>query len=461
MKNLFIVICSVMLAALTFTGCETEKDDRDLVFSDLNSEFKGKGYKIDSVIVNGDTVYVEGETKTDSLYIIITNTDTVKIIVHDTITLEPARYEFSMGSNKVDNVISFGDWYPTLMRKNGKVVLSTDINREAELTNPKPEFFLPKMEVKTTVSRPETQSSYNVRGEYDINTNDRVYTVNYTDGYQTKLSTSNEAANAMYDGENRDLLSRQVKSVRVISVKDVPTDETTTVGTTIYRKVNRTTEVEIESEALPVMGISVITKDTVKLSSENADKDSKIAVVWVEDGKTPDDTPDDIIPTPGPTPNDSTDVKPNPTPDDGYSVNGVKVLDAWHGYTMTPQGGFAKYVLVRLADSNHSEKYLEGWVNGKKVFSKKVSNHSGYNSIAWSDGAWQAAKYQNVNGNVCWTVNNVIAAAGTADGMKSQASNAGLHLSTDDFCRLCSLTHSGKTTKVCDKASGEYIMTLK
>jgi len=472
-KNFYyflILVCTLCMAAIGFSSCENQMDDEIL----NPYSFTGKGkqtvvvetkivYNTDTIIVykDGETVYVHDSIFVhDTLY--VSQVDTVYIVqiveVHDTIyqTVETHELKYALGSNKYDNVVSFDDNQPTFLWDNGVLVRMTDENRNAQLSNESDTLFVSKVDnLQASISRPATRSSSSVRGQYNMNTVYNDYDITANDGYTLKLNAANEAASAEYLDEMRDLLFRKVNKAKVISINDEPTQDTIVKDKKIYRKVNRTVEVEIESLNRPLMGPEIVTLDTMKISSANASKNNGIAVVYVETGDT---VPDPVIPDPDdPVIPDPINPDPDPDPqpaDDGYTINGEKIESIMFSYTTDPNTKTLKEVLlVRTAH------YVMPVVDKKKQSATKVSNPNAYNSAAWVGGAWVPATLSLSSGFV-WKVNGEVVANATDATIDWLANKSGISsISKNDFLKNATFVNEGKTTRV--YVNNKLYMTLK
>jgi len=471
-KNFYyflVLVCTLCMTMVGFTSCQDKMDDE--LFDSYSSKATGKVVSVvETVVINKtDTIYIQGETRIDTVYLTKTDTvyvtvvDTIYNTVHDTVevTVEVHELKYALGSNKEDKVIAFDDDQPTFMWDNDELVLMTDVNRNAALSNESDTLFVSKVSaVKTSVSRPGTDNNPSTRGKYNINTQERAYDITANDGYAVKLNTGDEAASAEYRDEVRDLLSRQVNKVRVLSINDEATEDTIVKNKTIYRKVNRTMEVEVESFNRPLMGIEILTLDTLKISSADATKDNGIAVVYVEEGPAPDPDPvDPVDPTPGdtipvdPTPGDTVPT-PTPTPDDGYTINGEKIESIMFSYTPDPTTKtLVEVLLVR------TKNYVLPIVSKQKKSAIKVADPNAYNSVAMVNNAWKPATLDLSSGFV-WSVDGTVVASATDATIDWLANKSGISsISKSDFLKSATFVNEGKTTRV--YVDNKLYMTLK
>lgn len=470
MKTKFYYFLVMICVALVWTSCnpdEWEMKDPSGTDAFYGASAHGKPVTPDTVYVNGEPVYVHDTVPGDP--IVITEHDTVTIVVHDTINpgdgpAEEVTLEYILGSNKTDNGSNYFDVQPTnlkVIKSNGvsEVVLNTDVNRSAEVSNNSDTMFVAKVdELLSNVSRPATRSSYDVRGEYDINTGYRDYTVTLNDGSEYQVNTEAESASGMYEGEKKDLLYRMVQGIKVVSVDDEMTNDTIVKGKKIYRKANRTMKVEVESLNRPLMGPEIVTLDTLTIASAVASKTNGIAVVYVEDHDVPEDTVP-VIPTDTVTPEPIDTVTPTPTdtviptPDDGYTINGEKIESIDFSYTVATDKSLKEVLLVRTAH------YVMPVVSKQMLSATRVANPNDYNSVVWLNNAWAPA-YLNLSVGFEWQVNGNSVLSATDGQIDIYARHAGINsISRSDFLKHATFVNEGKTTRV--YVDGKYYMTLK
>jgi hypothetical protein len=450
--NYFLVVLFGLISVV-FSSCDPKEWEMTDPSGSLTYGAKAEGkVNVDTIRVGDSIVYVPDSSLSDT--IVVTKHDTLTIVTHDTVYVGDSskivNLEYVLGSNKEDNITNYSDLQPTLLKANGQIVLNTDVNRSAEISNDIDTIFASKVEKLTSnVSRPTTNSSYDVRGEYDINTGYRDYTVLLSDGSKYKVNTEAESASGMLDGSKKDLLYRMVQGVRVVSIDDELTNDTLIRNKKIYRKVNRTLKAEVESLNRPLMGPEIVTLDTLTIASAAATQYNKIAVVYVEDGDVPEDTVP-VIPTdtviPGPV--DTIPTTPNDT---GYTINSEKIESIVATYVPYPDETLKRVLLVR------TKNYVLPVVNKKKQSPIRVANPNDYNSALYVNNAWVPANLDLSDGYL-WTA-GAVTANPTEATLNWFASSTGLSLSKSDFLKDATFVHKGKTTLV--YLDNNYYMTLQ
>lgn len=443
--NYFLVVLFGLISVV-FSSCDPKDWEMTDPSGSLTYGAKAEGkVNVDTIRVGDSVVYVHDTVPGEP--IVVTEHDTITIVTHDTVyagdSSKIVNFEYVLGSNKEDHVTNYSDLQPTLLKANGQIVLNTDVNRSAEISNDIDTIFAAKVaKVTSSVSRPTTNSSYDVRGEYDINTGYRDYTVLLNDGSEYKVNTEAESASGMYDGSKKDLLYRMVQGVKVVSIDDELTNDTVIRNKKIYRKVNRTLKAEVESLNRPLMGPEIVTLDTLTIASSAATQYNKIAVVYVEDG----DVPEDTVPV---IPEDTTVI---PTPvDTGYTVEGESIESIVASYAPYPDETLKRILLVR------TKNYVLPVVNKKIQSPVRVANPEDYNSALYVNGAWVPATLDLSNGYL-WVAGDVRPNPTEAT-VNWYASKTGLSLSKSDFLKDATFVHKGKTTLV--YVDNNYYMTLK
>lgn len=487
MKKFYFYLVMLFCVAMTsLTSCRPEEwEMQDPSGSSVyGSLAQGKPVKPDTIMIGDSIVYVHDTINGDPIVvkdsIFITVRDTITVIVHDTIEVpgeepEVVTLEYVLGSNKTDNGSNYTDIQPTVLKAkkaesgSAEVVLNTDVNRSAEISNNSDTLFVAKVaELQSTVSRPSTRSSYDVRGEYDINTGYRDYTVTLNDGSEYQVSTEAESASGMYEGEKRDLLYRMVQGVKVVSVDDELTNDTVVKGTKIYRKANRTMKVEVESLNRPLMGPEIVTLDTLTIASVAASKTNGIAVVYVEDGDVPEDTipgvlPDTVpvLPDTVPVIPDTVPVNPDTIPDvpqPGYEYNGEKVESIDFSYAIDPNAGILREVLLVRFTS-----YVMPVVSKKMKTPVSVDNPNNYNSVVWYSNGWNPAYLAIHEEGFVWRLNGPegsVAESATDETINWLASASSISkISRGDFLKHATFVNEGNTTRV--YVDNSYYMTLE
>lgn len=449
--NYFLVVLFGLISVV-FSSCDREEWEMTDPSGSLTYGAKAEGkVKVDTIRVGDSIVYVHDTVPGEP--IVVTVHDTITIVTHDTVGDDDPKIvnlEYVLGSNKEDHVTNYSDLQPTLLKANGQIVLNTDVNRSAEISNDIDTIFASKVaKLSSSVSRPTTNSSYGVRGAYDINTGYRDYTVSLNDGSEYKVNTEAESASGMYDGSKKDLLYRMVQGVKVVSINDELTSDTVIRNKKIYRKVNRTLKAEVQSLNRPLMGPEIVTLDTLTIASAAATQYNKIAVVYVEDGDVPEDTVP-VIPTdtviPGPV--DTIPTTPN---DSGYTINGEKIESIVASYAPHSDEKLKRILLVR------TKNYVLPVVNKKIQSPIRVANPEDYNSSLCVNGTWVPA-YLDLSDGYLWTA-GAVSANPTEATLNWFASSTGLNLSKSDFLKDATFVHKGKTTLV--YVDNNYYMTLK
>lgn len=469
----FVMLFCVAVASLT--SCRPEEWElKDPSGSSLyGSLAEGKPVTPDTIMIGDSIVYVHDTVPGDP--IIVNVHDTITIIVHDTIEKEPENpepvtFEYVLGSNKIDNVSNFTNIQPTLLKakkasqSTAEVVLNTDVNRSAEVSNNVDTMFVAKVEeLQSYVSRPTTRSSYDVRGEYDINTGYRDYTVTLNDGAEYQVNTEAESASGMYEGEKKDLLYRMVQGVKVLSVNDEMTNDTIVKGRKVYRKANRTMKVEIESLNRPLMGPEIVTLDTLTIASAVASKSNGIAVVYVEEREIPEDTIPVFPPDTTPIGPDTIPVGPDTIPvipdGPGYEYDDEKIESIDFSYTIDPNAGILREVLlVRFSSS-----YVMPVVSKTMLTPVKVSKPKDYNSVVWYSNNWKPAYLAIQTEGFVWRVNGpngTVAESATDATIDWLARGTGISsISRSDFLKHATFVNEGNTTRV--YVDNNYYMTLE
>lgn len=450
--NYFLVVLFGLISVV-FSSC----DPKEWEMTDPSGSFaygaKATGkVNVDTVRIGDSIVYVHDTVP--GAPIVVTVHDTITIVTHDTVNggddPHVVSFEYVLGSNKEDNVTNYSDLQPTLLKADGEIVLNTDVNRSAEISNDVDTIFAAKVaKVTSSVSRPTTNTSYDVRGAYDINTGYRDYTVLLNDGSEYKVNTEAESASGMYKGDKKDLLYRMVQGVKIVSINDELTNDTVIRNKKIYRKVNRTLKAEVESLNRPLMGPEIVTLDTLTIASAAATQYNKIAVVYVEDGDAPEDTVP-VVPTdtviPGPV-----DTIPTTHNDTGYTINGEKIESIVATYVPYPNETLKRVLLVR------TKNYVLPVVNKKKQSPIRVANPNDYNSALYVNNAWVPANLDLSDGYL-WTA-GAVTANPTEATLNWFASSTGLSLSKSDFLKDATFVHKGKTTLV--YLDNNYYMTLQ
>lgn len=409
------------------------------------------------VLRPGGTVVVH-----DSIYIVVYEW------LHDTIYVE--RTDTTTGMTELykigDDVDNYGYGFTSDQLsqyfRNEKLRLSKPLVRRAVISNDADTLFLPKVaQVTWTTSRPTTETSYDVDGEYDIYTGSHVRNNTLSDGMVYKESGAEESASSNVDGDMIDMLYRKNIASRLLSVKDTETKDTLVKGDDVYVKVIREAMFENEYEIRPYTSASetqVITLDTMVVSSAAASKDNGIAVVYVNVGKV---VPIDTI-TPGPTdtvtpgPIDTITPGPDPTPDpeDGYKINGEKIKSIMFSYVVDPNTKTLKTALLVC-----TKNYAMPVVDKKKQTAKKVANPKSYNSTAWVNGAWVPATL-NLQSNFVWSVDGNVVASATDATIDWLASQSGISsISKSGFLKTATFVNEGNTTRV--YVDNKLYMTLK
>lgn len=462
----FVMLFCVVSASLT--SCNLFEDfegSRDGLYGALAD---AKPIKPDVIYVNDTIIVYTDNGKTDTIYINVR--DTITIVVHDTVNLgvnpEPVTLEYVLGSNKTDNVSNYTDIQPTLLKvkkasqSTGEVVLNTDVNRSAEVSNNVDTMFVAKVdELQSYVSRPATRSSHDVRGAYDINTGYRDYTVTLNDGSEYQVNTEAESASGMYEGEKKDLLYRIVQGVKVLSINDELTNDTIVKGKKVYRKANRTMKVEVESLNRPLMGPEIVTLDTLTIASAAASKTNGIAVVYIEEKDIP------VIPDTIPViPEDTVitnpeDTIPSTPTDSGYRYDDEEIESIYFSYTIDPNAGILREVLlVRFSSS-----YVMPVVSKNMRTPVKVNEPKNYNSVVWYSNNWAPAYLAIETEGFVWKVNGPngqTAESATDATIDWLARSTGISsISRSDFLKRATFVNEGNTTRV--YVDDRYYMTIK
>jgi hypothetical protein len=413
----------------------------------LGMDVEGSDHPNDTItMLQNDTISVHDTTTiiTPANPVVITiwsdkNDEVIKgdtvIIYRDSTQNKPgdATESYELGSNKVDNGTNYVDIQPTSYLIDGQVVLNTDVNRSAAISNDEDTLFVRKVaSVQSTIGRPSTNSAYDVRGDYDINTGYRNYTITLNDGSEYAVATEAESASAMYRGEKKNLLYRMVSGVKVLSVKDELTTDTVVKGKKIYRKANRVMAVQVESLNRPLMGPEVVTLDTLVIESSKASYTDGVAEVFVEDGEIEDE------PDPDPDPDPTPDPKPE---DEGYTIDNEKIEAIIFSYTISPNKTLKEVLLVRTAS------YVMPVVSRTLMDPVKVNNPKDYNTVAWA-GKWVPA-YLSIEEGFVWRVDGSVVANATDASIDWLASSTGItSISRGDFLKDAKFVNEGKTTRV-------------
>jgi hypothetical protein len=455
MKKSYYFLIAVFMMLTSFTSCKLDYEkDLDLYSAEAEGTVLTDTVKI-TIYLHGDC-FIVGPIPGDKDTVIVTSgNDTIYWYVDTTKTtpVEPTvTYTYYLGTDKVDGGSDYYDLQPTSrITSNGEVDMSTKVMRTAELKERGTLTYAPKVSNLTaTVGYPASASESDVLGEYNITRNRKDYVVRVNDGTEYDLTTVAEAASGIRDGKVVDLLSRQVSTVSVISIEDVATGDSTTENGKVYAEKSRTVKALVRQKNRPLMGVEVITDDTLSLTS----------MVYVEDGVIPSDTvPTDTIPVTPPdtipvTPPDTIPVTPD-TPDDGYTINGEKIVSIVAGYTPNPQTKkLSRCLLVR------TEHYAMPVVDKKMQAPVNVPDPNDYNSVTWYGGAWVPATLEITNDDFTWSVNGVVTANPTTTTINLIAEKTGISsISSSDFIRNASFVNEGQTTHV--YIGGQYYMTLK
>lgn len=476
MKKFYFYVMLFCVAAASLNSCSLFEDFEGTDPSGsgvYGATAQGKPVVPDTIRIGDSIVYVHDTVPGEP--IIVPVHDTITIVVHDTVEKEPENpevvtLEYQLGSNKTDNVSNYTDVQPTLLKvkkasqATAEVVLNTDVNRSAEVSNNVDTMFVAKVdELQSYVSRPTTRSSYDVRGAYDINTGYRDYTVSLNDGAEYQVNTEAESASGLYEGEKKDLLYRMVQGVKVLSINDEMTNDTIVKGRKVYRKANRTLQVEVESLNRPLMGPEIVTLDTLTIASAVASKTNGIAVVYVEEREIPEDTIPVFPPDTTPIGPDTIPVGPDTIPvipdGPGYEYDDETVESIDFSYTIDPNAGILREVLlVRFSSS-----YVMPVVSKTMLTPVKVAKPKDYNSVVWYSNNWKPAYLAIQTEGFVWRVNGpngTVAESATDATIDWLARSTGISsISRSDFLKHATFVNEGNTTRV--YIDGHYYMTLE
>lgn len=460
MKKYYYFLITVCMMLISFTSCKDMPFEGNAPTDPIyGATATGKVDTVTNTVVIHGGCTVVGPIWGDKDTVIVTpGNDTIYWYVDSTKTtpVEPqVTYTYHLGSDKVDGGSSYSDLQPTTRTtSNGEVDMSTVVLRTAELTDKGGLTYAPKVSNLTaTIGYPSSASESDVRGEYDIQRNRKDYVVRVNDGTEYDLTTVAEAASGIRNNKTVDLLSRQVSSASVISINDVATGNSTTDNGKVYSENARTVKVLVRQKNRPVMGVEVITDDTLSLTS----------MVYVEDGDVPGgDTipvlPPDTVPVNPDTIPVNPDTIPTPpsTPDDGYTYNGEKIVSIGAGYTPNPHTEkLSRCLIVRFEHS-----YAMAVVDKKMQTPVSVSDPNDYNSVAWYHNAWVPATLEFVGDDFLWSVDDVAVANATGPTINWLATNTGISsISKSDFVKNATFVNEGKTTRV--YIDNQYYMTLK
>lgn len=448
MKKYFYFILVVMVM---FGMISCDKDFEPGISRDNHYSMTTK------VLQPGETIVVH-----DSIYVVVYEWIHDTIYVERTDTTTGMTELYKIGSDVVNYGHGFTDDQLSQYFRNETLRLSKPVNRRAEVSNDADTVFVPKVDQITwTTSRPTTETSYDVDGEYDIYTGSHARSNTLNDGMVYKENGSEESASANVDGDMIDMLYRRNIASRLLSVKDTQTKDTLIKGDDIYVKVIREAMFENEYEIRPYTVASetqVITLDTMVVSSATASKDNGIAVVYVNVGKvdhTTDTVPTNPTDTVTPGPTDTVTPGPGPTPDpDGYKINGEKIKSIMYSYVVDPNTKTLKEALLV-----RTKNYAMPVVDKKKQTAKKVANPKAYNSTAWVNSAWIPATL-DLSSNFVWSVDGTVVASATDATIDWLASQSGISsISKSGFLKTATFVNEGNTTRV--YVDNKLYMTLK
>lgn len=406
-----------------------------------------------------DTIFIPG--KTDSIYIVTTEHDTILIEVGttDTVFVDWVNkysygHEYSIVSGDTYADVEDFSWLDITKKDEQK---HFDVNTTAAVKVRRAtaeDKFLKNLGKSIKYLPPviENNLTADVR-TFDggvVSRTERDVRLKMNDSYETVVPQYFEEAFIVDEGVTRQMPSFRITSTEYISHDDdIIEGDTTIKDGMVYQGIRRVAKIAAKMVVFPQVGAPFDT--TVILTSDNTMDELK-QKIYVEDHPYVEPTPKDTIPE------DKPDTVPTtPDPDEpGYPFQGGKVKAAYFTYAIDMNNRIHEAILVvtestlvPIVDSDYQMVSGTRYVYNPSEVTVS-DNQAAYNAVSYNGGVVPAV-LTDINGSLRWTYEGTVVCAmkdATLASMARQQTTTLTSTKLQDLSRKCQFKNVGNTTHI-------------
>jgi hypothetical protein len=471
MKKNYLLLLIVAIAAVMMTSCDESwvnpptQNGEYTKTSDANVGVEATVRPKDSIVVVtkdstitkfiNDTIYIPG--KTDSIYIVTTEHDTILVPVEhtDTVYMDWVdKYSFGYEPSIVRGDIYYdieNDTWMDVEKKDEKNHFETQTTLGIRVRRATADtLFLKKKgkSIKYLTPSYENNLTYDSRTFKGgvVSRTERDVRLRMDDSYETVVPQYYEEAFVTDEGVLRQLPSFRITSTEYLSHEDhVIVDDTIVKDGMVYNAIRRDAKILAHVVVFPQVG-DVYEEDVI-LKSDNTMDELK-QKIYVEDHPVPPTQDDPVDPV---DPND-----PNDPDDPGYPFQGGKVKAAYFTWAIDMNNHIHEAILivtenmlVPIVDTDYQMVSGTRYVYNPSEVTVN-DDMSAYNSVSYNGGVVPAV-LSSYNGGLYWNYNGSPVCAMEDATLASMARHQSTTLTStklQDLSRKVTFKNVGNTTHI-------------